>query len=220
MNSADKKIWCQVGRYGVYLALMFGLYFLLAFVLLPKSWSFGENGLIEWMQFGFLATLGASLVGMLCLYPAMRRVLALLLCCALIAMFRELDNIMDAGVPFFGWQVIFFLTVPLCLWQFREPRRLYRELMVFIPSPAMTLYLAAMMVILPLAQCIGDGEFLRAALGGSYLRSYKSLIEETLELYGYLLLLCGAAETFLLARNAEGLRQAADTAPVRPTVGE
>lgn len=220
MNSADKRIWAQLGRYVAYLASMFCLYFLLAFVLLPKAWSFGENGLIEWLQFGFLGTLAVSLVTVFALYPAARRVLALLLSCALVAMSRELDNIMDARVPFFGWQAIYFVAVPLCLWQLRDRRRLYRELMAFVPSSAMTLYLAAMMVILPLAQCIGDGEFLRAALGGEYIRTYKTLIEESLELYGYLLLLCGAVETFLFARNAERLRQAAAATPPQPTVGE
>ena len=63
----------------------------------------------------------------------------------------------------------------------------------------MGFFLTAIIVIIPLAQCIGDGEYLRAAMEEGYIRKYKTLFEESLELYGYLLLLCGAFESTLWA---------------------
>lgn len=63
----------------------------------------------------------------------------------------------------------------------------------------MAVFWVAIVVIIPLAQCLGDAGFLKAATGGEYMRMYKNLFEESLELYGYLLLFCGSIESIVFA---------------------
>jgi hypothetical protein len=65
----------------------------------------------------------------------------------------------------------------------------------------MAVFWVAFLVIILLAQCLGDADFLKAAIGDKYVRMYKNLYEESLELYGYLLLLCGSVESIVFALN-------------------
>lgn len=209
MEVSEKRVLWLLGRYAVYMLLLLVLYLTLTYVILQDKWLFSENGFIEWLQFAFLTLLFIVLTSSSVVFSKLRELLLLPASCSILAMAREQDKTLDALVPFFGWQVIFFLIVPLVLYQFRNWQSLRRQLFKFATSPAMGVFLTAIVVILPLAQCIGDSDYLRAAMGEDYIRKYKTMFEESMELYGYLILLCGAVETVLFARQYQASESAA-----------
>lgn len=201
MEVSEKRVLCLLGRCATYMLLLFVAYLLLTYVILQKEWMFSENGPIEWTQFALLTLLFAILATNAAVFDKARELFLLLVSCAMLALAREQDKTLDKLIPIFGWRVIFFLAVPLVLLQFRNWHSLRRQLLAFATSPAMGVFLAAIMVIILLAQCIGDSDYLRAAMGDGYMRSYKTMFEESMELYGYLILLCGAFETILFAKQ-------------------
>ncbi len=210
METSEKSAFSLLVRYVAYVVLLFIQYLLLTYVVLPKNWSFGENGIIEWLQVAFLILLFITLGGASLIYSQMRKVLLLLMSCSMLAIARELDKILDIYIPVLGWKIIFLLVVPLILLQFRNGSDLRRQLLKFATSPAMGIFLTAIIVILPLAQCIGDRSYLRVAMGDDYVGKYKVIFEESMELYGYLLLLCGAVETILFARQHQKACESTD----------
>ena len=203
LKTTEKRALGLLIRYAFYIILLLCLYLSVTYVILPKDWSFAENGIIEWMQFAMLSLLFVALVVYALIFARMRKIMLLLMSCSILALAREMDKILDNCVPVFGWQVVFFLVVPLVLLQLRNVQELRRQILKFVTSPAMAIFLMGIIIIIPLAQCIGDADYLRAAMGDDYIRKYKTLIEESLELYGYLILLCGAFETMLFARQLE-----------------
>lgn len=190
-------------RFTLYIVLLLLMFLFLTYAFLPRwDWAFSENGPIEWIQFTLLTSSALIMLIAALVFTELRRLFCLLLACTLLGMSRELDKILDAALPMFGWQIIFFLVIPLVAFQFINNRQaLFAQLRAFTFSPAMAVFWAAFMVILPLAQCLGDADFLRAAAGDQYIRVYKTLYEESLELYGYLLLFCGSVESIVFALN-------------------
>ena len=192
-----------VSRFTLYIALLLAMFLVLTYMLLPRwDWAFSENGPIEWMQFTLLTSSALIFLIAALVFTELRRIFCLLLACVLLGMSRELDKILDAALPTFGWQIIFFLFIPLVAFQFiNNQQALFAQLRTFTFSPAMAVFWTAFVVIIPLAQCLGDADFLKAATGEQYMRMYKTLCEESLELYGYLLLLCGSVESIVFALN-------------------
>ncbi|NLG14289.1 MAG: hypothetical protein GX561_08810 [Lentisphaerae bacterium] len=201
LDTTEKRALWQLGRYAVYILLLFLLYLSLVYVILPKNWAFSENGIIECIQLALLILLVAALGINALIYARTRKLSLLLMSCGILAIAREMDKILDECIPVFGWQAIFLLVVPLILMQFRNWQELRKQISKFITSQAMAIFLMGIIIIIPLAQCIGDAKYLRATMGGEYIRAYKTLFEESLELYGYVILLCGAFETMLFSRQ-------------------
>ena len=201
MINEEKSTYFLLFRLGLYGFCIFLLHLLLAFYLLPKGWSFSENAHIEWLQFSLVSTAAIILLVGAIVFPVQRRTLFLLFTCAFIACARELDKSLDELIPVIGWQAIFFIAVLIALWQLKNFKETKAQLMKFFVSPAMAVCWTAIVIIIALAQCIGDKSYLQAALGSEYTRNSKKIIEESLELYGYLILLCGSIETLFFARN-------------------
>jgi len=201
LDTTEKRALWLLIRYAVYIALLFLLYLSLVYVILPKKWAFAENGIIECIQLGLLILLFAALGINALIFARARKLLLLLMSCSIVAIAREMDKILDNCIPVLGWQIVFLLVVPLILMQLRNRQELRKQILKFITSQAMAIFLMGIIIIIPLAQCIGDVNYLRAAMSGEYIREYKTLFEESMELYGYVILLCGAFETMLFARQ-------------------
>lgn len=161
---------------------------------------FAENGPLEWLQLGLL--LGAA-----CAYGAAavfrreeRRLYALLVCVVVFAAVRELDRILDAVLPFFGWKIGFAALAVGALLACAQPRRLRTQLARFFATRAFGMTWAAFVVAVPLGQLVGHGPFLALALGDDYAWGYKQMLEEIFEAAGYLLLLFAAVESHFQRR--------------------
>ncbi len=110
------------------------------------------------------------------------------------AVCRELDNFLGAHIPVIGWKIgivfpIASATYALVNWQ--ETRK---ELFLFLRHPAFEIMLCAMVLVLPVAQCVGHRSFLINVLQEEHVGRIKELLEESLETIGYFILLCSSVE--------------------------
>lgn len=206
MRDAEKRTLWLLCRYLLYAVLLFVMYLCLSYWILPQTWPFSANGIIESVQFFLLVLVMDIFILNALIFAECREIQLLLLCCVLIAMAREFATILDKCIPLLGWQAIFLITLPIIFLQFRKWSKLCRQLPKFIASPAMGIFWTALIVIIPLAQCIGDVVYLQAAMQDTYIYNYENLFEESMELYGYLILLCAAFETTLFAKQQSAER--------------
>lgn len=163
---------------------------------------FHENGAIEWLQFGLIVSVGAVLLGGALAVPPFRRLFLLLACFPLLAGCRELDALLDEWVPWIGWKIGFLLVLYPLVRSFARRRELKPQLALFSATAAFAILWAGLVVALPIAQLVGHGPFLQLAMGDGYVYVYKQMIEEILELMGYLLLLAGGIEAVAELRSA------------------
>ncbi|NLF60492.1 MAG: hypothetical protein GX574_05010 [Lentisphaerae bacterium] len=201
LDTTEKRALWLLLRYAVYILLLFLLYLALVYVILPQKWPFSRNRLMEYMQLTLLTLLSAALGINALIFARTRKLLLLLMSFSMIAIVREVGKILDKYIPVLGWKAVFLLVAPLILilMQLRNGQKLRKQISKFIPSQAMAIFLMGIIIIIPLAQCIGDASYLRTAIGGEYIHAYETLFEESMELYGYVILLCGAFETMLFS---------------------
>ena len=180
---------------------------------------FKEGGLLEWVQFSFVALSGLILLahGRDPRYGSVFRVLGLL---ALFAAVRELDDFLSHLLFDGVYNLINTGIAAACAYVVcRGPRRFADELAALSRTPPFYLILAGSLIVVVYAQLIGQQELWRAVMGDSYVRIAKRAIEETIETVGYCFILIGSLETFFLeaarervAARATWARRAADLA--------
>lgn len=168
---------------------------------------FTENRWVEWLQFALIAaSVGLFLVRALRV-PGAWELLVLLGGLYALAVFRELDALLDSVVPWLGWKIGPTLLLPLLFGlAILHARRLRQQFASFIGSPAFVLGWAGFMTVVPVAQLIGHGPFLEALLGDGYHRGYKHAIEESAELIGYMMLTAAAVEAWIRPPAIESRR--------------
>ncbi|MGI6353861.1 MAG: hypothetical protein GX937_06155 [Lentisphaerae bacterium] len=199
LDTTEKRALWLLLRYAVYIALLFLLYLALVYGILPQKWPLSRNRLMEYMQLTLLTLLSATLGINALIFARTRKLLLLLMSCSMIAIAREVSKILDKYIPVLGWKAVFLLVAPLILMQLRNGQKLRKQISKFITSHAMAIFMMGIIIIIPLAQCIGDANYLRTAIGGEKIHVYETLFEESMELYGYVILLCGAFETMLFS---------------------
>lgn len=188
-----------LARYALYTVVL-----LLLTRILHKSGQLGyvrlfrENGPVESCQLGVLLATCLYLLLEAWRIAPFRQLLFVLAGLVLLAGGRELDLALTRLIPVCGWKCIFlalfWLTGRLLLSpRHREDFR--RQARAFVRSQPFALLWTACIVAIPLAQMVGHAPFLRNLLGDAYTRDFKCMIEETLELAGYLFLLAGCIET-------------------------
>ena len=154
---------------------------------------FSENGPLEWMQFSLAAFAGCWL-----LYLGSRQQPVLTVCglLALYAAFRELDGLFDhllfeSSYKFvFGPPIAFFIGKTL--WKHRKTYR--DQLWKFTSTPSWAMLAVGFVTICLFAKIFGQKELWIGLMGDSYIRLVKNAVEESSELFGYLILFCGAIE--------------------------
>ena len=111
---------------------------------------------------------------------------------------RELDAFFEKLIPVISWKFAWFFPL-LGLWNmFRKRKTLQKPLFIFLDSNAFHIMLMALVVFVPLAQCIGHRAFIANAIGTSdNLICIRRLIEESMELMAYVLIFLSSIEMFL-----------------------
>lgn len=187
--------------------------------------TFCEGGPVENAQLVLLA-LGTFLFGIQSFFFKKYRALLLGLSslCAF-AFCRELDAFWDKRLPVIGWKFAFLFPLAAGGYALSQWKEFKKNLMWFLSSPAFYLMVTAMMIIGPVAQCVGHKPMIKNAVGVTVdlytsnqnirdledahvdislnidIRSIRRLFEESTEFMGYTLIILSAIELFFLLRK-------------------
>jgi hypothetical protein len=169
---------------------------------------FREGGLVEWLQVGLLVgACGVFLAGAWKI-ARFRDLFLVLAAVAALAVFREMDTLLDKLIPWLGWK-IGTVTIPLAgALVYAHRHQVGWQMAQFLASPAFAVLWAGFIVAVPVAQLLGHGPLLELLMGDDYKRGYKRVVEESGEFVGYLLLVAGSVETLLSMKAAQARRLA------------
>lgn len=165
---------------------------------------FREGNWLEGIHQGLLAgVIILAVIGAI-MRPAWRNVFVALAFLGLLGSIRELNNYLNATLPVLGWQgPAFVVLAALAAFLLRVRRRLGQELVGFIRSDAFGMLWAGLVITALMAQQIGHGDFLEPLLADDYQPVYKRVIEEVIEVFGYLMIALGTLQTVLRAPRGE-----------------
>ncbi len=113
----------------------------------------------------------------------------------LVGLVRECDFQLDLYAADNVWQVIAALIIAVSgVYLARHRRRLVSGWQRSWPSAGLAIVIAGCLILVPVAQALGQKELWQATLGESYSVAAVIAFEELAELGGYLLLLVGSIE--------------------------
>jgi len=154
-----------------------------------------EGGFIEWCQFFLLTASLIVFVAGVYIHPEARGTFAFLAILVCLALVRENDAFLDRVIPIWGWEALAaFVAVGGVLVVFRERSLFMQSMATIIAGHSFPLLWCGFVAVIPFAQLLGRAVFLKALLGIEYLRNYKTLVHESTELLGYVLIAIGAIE--------------------------
>lgn len=198
----------------LYIAIRQFLYFMATFAfvgvifLLTKRFrteTFEENGVIENIQLIFLLTATVSFLYCAFIEKKWREISLFLASVTALAACRELDKLFDAIIPFISWKFAYLFVFAAIFYACKNLKRYIKSVLRFFGMPSFYIMCIAVIVVLPVAQCIGHRPLVTAALGESFggqdIAAIKELIEEALEVVGYFLILLSSIEYNINVRN-------------------
>ncbi len=196
-SKAEKTIVYNVIRQFVYFCIILGFIFFIHYLSsIYHKETFAENGIVEGIQLGLLISSGLIFLLQLFLRPEYAPVLWLLASCSFLASSRELDKVLDKLLPMISWRIgfIFPLIALYMAWKYRYC--LKKTLVRFFTSPSFYMMCCAMVIIIPIAQCIGHRPFVVNVLGINNISEIKEMFEESCEVMGYLLIFLSSIECY------------------------
>jgi hypothetical protein len=156
---------------------------------------FQEGGAVESTQLGVLLFAALTLALAAVRWRPLRQLYIALALLPLVAAVRELDCWLQHIIPVLGWKLPAGAIVAVLLVHgLRHLHLIISQASLFIPTLSMGMLWAGFIVVVFIAQLVGDWRYLNAVMGDAYHRDYKRAIEETLELMGYLVMCLGAIE--------------------------
>lgn len=199
LDFQEKRSLIKTVRLGIYFFVL--LFLVLGLWAMSKCYgtdTFLEGGIVENLQLTLL--LVSSLVFLAegfrsKLYSPLLFFFASLTAFAFI---RELDSFFDKLIPIISWKFAWFLPL-LGAWNLFKKRKNFRKIFFsFLDSSAFQLMFIAIIVFIPLAQCIGHRPFIAHSIGTSdNLIAIRRFIEETMELMAYVLVFLSSIEVYL-----------------------
>ncbi len=187
--------------------VVYGLVFLGTFAALrpiTRRWgadAFREGHFVELAHLGLAA--GASVVMFFFAWrwPRWRGLLAILAGMAGFAAMREMDYIFTGRLPG-GWLIPALLVAGIAVavaW--RDGPVLGRQVRHYVSTAAFGLMWAGVLTVTVFAQLVGHGPLLDDLVDGRFDRDVKRVVEESLELLGYMLVAMGMIELLLNLRR-------------------
>lgn len=201
LKEKEVQIVWRVVRQVIYFGLVFAFIFQLHFFArIYGADTFEENGMVENVQLSFLI-LSACCFGLLSyIFPKYRTILLGLASCSLFASCRELDSVFDRVVPIVHWKFAYLFPIIAVVYAWRHWKETKTTLLKFFNFPAFYMLYLAGVIILPLAQCIGHGSFVRAVLHNN-VADIKEFFEESMETVGYFIILLSSVEMAFNLKN-------------------
>ncbi|MDR5873475.1 hypothetical protein LPL18_012930 [Halomonas sp. CUBES01] len=122
---------------------------------------------------------------------------------------REQDAFLDQYIADDTWQIIVALiVVPSLAWVVMQRRRFLDEFAHYSNSFSFGLFTAGVLTTYIFSRLYGRQDFWRAVLQDHFVREFKDVAEEVVELLGYSLILVAMIELMLLARRVHKARLA------------
>ena len=166
-----------------------------------------ELGFTEFTQTLVLASCCALLIyirHVLNVWPTVTLLLAFISA----SLVREQDYFLDHYVAEDTWKYLVALIVlPSLAWVIIHRQRFLDEFRYYSNTFSFGLFAAGVLVTYIFSRLYGRQDFWRAVLEESYIRDFKDIAEEAIELLGYSLILFATIELLFLARRIHRARQ-------------
>nr|WP_298410727.1 hypothetical protein [uncultured Halomonas sp.] len=118
------------------------------------------------------------------------------------SLIREQDSWLDKHVFDGAWQILVsLLIVPVLFMVVRKRQTFALQLERLANTFVFGMFAAGFLTVYVFSRLFGRSEMWKAVLGEHYLRIFKDAVEETVELFGYALLLIAMFELVLLIRR-------------------
>jgi hypothetical protein len=204
-DEPQRSFWPLTARFAVYTGVLLASHFVLPEIVRDGDISvFREGRPIEWLQFAMLALTCCVFVTGGLRFRALAQWFLSLAAVTALACIRELDTALDRLIPYVGWQLpAALVTIGGVSIIARHPRQFTLQAGAFMCRRGFAILWAGFAAAVIFAQLVGHGAFLEALMGDDYARTYKRVIEELAELFGYVLLLVGSVESVLEAPSSQ-----------------
>lgn len=191
-------------RQGIYLIVLILLVFLFWQVGdAYKSATVQEYGLFETAQSVVLFLIALSFGIQAAENKTYRAILILLCGLALAALIREQDAYFDNHLPYIGWTWCWIFPITGLVLLVRQLRKETTFFVHFLRSHSFQMMMTALIIIIPIAQCLGHRSFLQDLLESPGMDTHlvRRIMEEPIELLGYLQILLASIESALELRT-------------------
>lgn len=197
ISKKEKTVFLRVFRQTLYFILIFSFIFFIHFIAkIYKSSTFDEHQIVENLQVTFLITSGLFFIIEAYFYKKYRTILFLLASLCFFASCRELDKFFDRNIPYISWKIAYIFPIMALSYTVKHIKNLRNTIINFYSSPAFFMMCSALIITLPIAQCIGHGPFVRNVLGDYRIADIKEFFEESCETIGYFTILLSSIETY------------------------
>ncbi len=121
---------------------------------------------------------------------------------------REQDYFLDEYVARHTWKILVTMIIlPSLAWVVYQRQRFLEEFRHYSNTFSFGVFAAGVLVTYIFSRLYGRQDFWRAVLQEHYIRDFKDIAEEAIELLGYSLILFATIELLFLARRIHRARQ-------------
>lgn len=168
-----------------------------------KSATVQEYGIFETMQSIVLGLIAVSFGFQAYHNKDYRPILFSLSMLALAALVREQDAYLDKLIPYIGWTWCWLFPISGLIYLIRSRRTIRAAMETFLKSNSFHMMVTAVIIIIPIAQCLGHRSFLADLLGDTKINTFlvRRILEEPIELIGYIQILLASVESSLELRK-------------------
>ena len=204
-NSQEKTTLANIIRFVIYFFIL--LFLVIGLWAITKHYgpnTFAEGGVIENIQLALLLITSFIFLKESIQYKLYQPLLLFFASLTVFAFIREQDAFFETILPFISWKFAWFFPL-LGAWNlFKKRKNLRKIIFSFLNSQAFQLMFMAMIVFIPLAQCIGHRPFIIDAMKSSEnMITVRRLIEETMELVAYVLIFLSSIEMYKKKKKKE-----------------
>lgn len=204
MANVSKSVYFNAVRQILYIALMT--------LVVVGVWTVGdifknsavmENGIFENMQVVVLGIVSLLFGINAAINRTYRPFLFLMCMMALAAVIREQDALFDELIPGIGWKWCWIFPILGIIHCVRNRSSLFGTTERFLTSSTFHMTIAAGIIMIPVAQCLGHRSFLVDLINDPNYNAtlIRRILEETVELIAYFMLMFAAIESYIELRE-------------------
>ncbi|MCM1323731.1 MAG: hypothetical protein NC218_06180 [Acetobacter sp.] len=198
LNEKEKMaLWSGLRSFIYLLLAMCFIGFIHYLASIYKEQTFAENSIVENIQLSLLLISGIIfLIQGICIKDWRPLMLFLASLCFL-ASCRELDKTLDELIYGLRWRVGFVFPLIAFEYALKYKEITRQNLFSFLGSSSFYLMFSALIIIFPIAQCIGHRPLIVNVLGDNQMAATKELFEECSEVMGYFFIFLASIESYI-----------------------